>query len=195
MALITCPFCGKPVSDSAVQCPHCNKALNAQYSYSTQENENPKISLLKYGESTIPFILLLLGLLYLLVGFDTMYHDYNFFDCRVGNCINPYIDTPFSDDAFYIPLIATIIVPIIILISCRIALKQIEKRDSITVQRTGFSKKIALWIVIGYAVGFALVFAVHYGDYSKAKQEQIEYNTQESLRHHSEITNTNTIRY
>ena len=37
MALISCPECGKEISDKAVACPHCGNPMNPQVQQTQQE--------------------------------------------------------------------------------------------------------------------------------------------------------------
>lgn len=180
MALIKCPECGREVSDSAKQCPHCGFTLKTNIDTAKQAASvagNAVLNaLLKYGSSIIPFALLVIGMLYLLIGFDNWYHDFFFMDCTNGECIHPYIKTPFSDDAFYLPLIATIVFPIGILIVCRKAYKKKVLDDTPAIQQSKFSKHIVLWMILVYLVGFAALSAIFYSDYTKAKDEQARFN-------------------
>lgn len=180
MALIKCPECGKEISNTAKQCPHCGFTLKTNIDAAKQAASvagNAVLNaLLKYGYSIIPFALLVIGMLYLLIGFDNWYYGFFFMDCTNGACIHPHIETPFSEDSFYLPLIATIVFPFGILIVCRKAYKKKVLDDTPAIQQSKFSKHIVLWMILVYLVGFAALSAIFYSDYTKAKEEQVRFN-------------------
>ncbi len=170
MALIKCPECGKEISDTAKQCPHCGFTLKTNIDTAKQAasvaGNAVRNGFLKYGEAVIPIILLLAGMIYLISEYD---HAYYGFYVAEDNTIN----TPFDDfEALWLPLFGTIVLPIVSLILCRRARKKVEQKESAIIQNPRFSKKIVFGMVLVYFIGFAILSALFYFDYANAKEEQ-----------------------
>lgn len=172
MALIKCPECGKEISDSAKQCPHCGFTLKTNIDTAKQvasvAGNAVRNVVLKYGESIIPMALLLVGVAYLIIGaLVGFYHNYNY------NAVLDIIETPFEDIVgFWIPLLMTIILPIVSLIICKKYLKKLEETESITIQESKLSKHVVLWMVLIYVVTFVSLSFIFYKKNNDAKWMQ-----------------------
>ena len=193
MALFNCPECGREISDTAKQCPHCGYTLKSDIETAKQVASVAGNALrnvfFKYGEAVIPMLFLLAGTLYLIIGFfGGAYYDF-----YINKWDNNKLYTPFDETvAFWLPLLGTIILPIVSLIICRNVRKKAEAKDSAPIQLPKFSKRIVLWMVLIYVVGFSILSTVFYFDYTNAKRELTMVATEGLSSETSDATNTIT---
>ncbi len=191
MALIKCPECGREVSDTAKQCPHCGYTLKSNIDTAKQVasvagNAAQKF-FFNYGELVLPLIFLVTGMICLFVGYyGGMYYDFHFNEF-IGRIV-----TPFQDFPFWLLLAGTIILPIFTYVLCRSARKKAEAKDSFTISQPKIVKKSGLLMLLIYILGFAILPIIFYSDYTDAKEDQQQFDPSRIVENNSTTTSSNS---
>lgn len=190
MALVKCPECGREISDTAKQCPHCGYTLKSNIETAKQVASVAGNALrnvfFKYGELVLPLLFLVTGMTCLFVGYDEWYYDFHF---------NEYcglIVTSFQDFPFWLFLAGTIILPIVTYALCNSARKKAEGKGASIISQPKIVKKSGLLMFLIYLVGFSILSIIFYVDYADAKEKQQQYDPSKIVENNSTTTSSNS---